>query len=80
MKRVIAGLKNSQKIRVIVNGVGFYTTVYGMTEMCFTEQRVAVWNALEAIAREKLGGFAYRSTFYNDKMEKTSIDVQVDLI
>ena len=61
-KRVITGLNNSQKIRVIVNGVGFYTTVLGMTEMCFTEQRVAVWCALERIAREGIRGCASRST------------------
>jgi len=79
-KRIIEGLNNSQKIRVIVNGVGFYTTVEGMTHMCFTEQRVAVWNALTYIATEKITGYAYRSTFYNDKMERTSVDVQVDLV
>ena len=57
MKQVIRGLNNSQKIRVIVNGVGFNTTVLGMTEMCFTDQRIAVWLALERIAMEKLQGF-----------------------
>jgi hypothetical protein len=51
-----------------------------MTQMTFTEQRVAAWNALEHIAREKITGFAYTSTFYNDRMERTSVDVQVDLI
>lgn len=79
-KRIIEGLNNSQKIRVIVNGVGFYTTVQGMTEMCFTNQRVAVWQALEHIAREKLQGFASRSSYYDEKMERVSIDFQVDLV
>jgi hypothetical protein len=79
-RSVIRGLKNSQPVRVIVNGVGFVTTVEGMTQMTFTEQRVAAWNALEHIAREKITGFAYTSTFYNDRMERTSVDVQVDLI
>lgn len=79
-KRIIEGLNNSQKIRVVVNGVGFYTTVEGMTHMCFTEQRVAVWNALTRCSMDKITGYAYRSTFYNDKMERISVDVQVDLI
>jgi hypothetical protein len=79
-KQVIQGLNNSQKIRVIVNGVGFYTTVMGMTEMLFSEQRVAVWIALEQIAREKIQGVASRTWFYNDKMEKTSVDYQVDIV
>lgn len=80
MKQVIRGLNNSQKIRVIVNGVGFNTTVLGMTEMCFTDQRVAVWNALERIAQDKIQGFAGRSRFYDDKMRSVEIDYQVDLI
>jgi len=78
-RSVIRGLKNSQPIRVIVNGVGFMTTVEGVTRMSFTEQRVAVWNALEHIASEKISGYAYTSTFYNDRMERASVDVQVDL-
>lgn len=79
-RSVIRGLKNSQPVRVIINGVGFVTTVEGVTHMSFTEQRVAAWNALEHIAHEKITGFAYTSTFYNDSMERTSVDVQVDLI
>lgn len=80
MKQVIRGLNNSQKIRVIVNGVGFNTTVLGMTEMCFTDQRIAVWQALERIAMDKIQGFAGRTRVYDDKMRLVEIDVQVDLI
>lgn len=79
-KRIIQGLNNNQKIRVIVNGVGFYTTVRGATEMCFTDQRAAVWTALEHIAREKILGWASRTAVYDDRMQKTYIDFQVDLI
>ncbi len=79
-KRIVEGLNNSQKIRVIVNGVGFYTTVQGMTEMCFTEQRVAVWTALERIAREGIRGFASRTSVYDSRMQKMDIDFQVDLV
>jgi hypothetical protein len=79
-KRIIAGLNNSQRVRVIVNGVGFYTTVKGMTEMCFTDQRVAVWTALERIAREGIRGFASHMSVYDNNMKKTNIDFQVDLV
>jgi hypothetical protein len=79
-KRIIAGLNNSQQVRVIVNGVGFYTTVKGMTEMCFTDQRVAVWTALERIAREGIRGFASQMSVYDNNMKKTNIDFQVDLV
>ena len=80
MKQVIRGLNNSQKIRVIVNGVGFNTTVLGMTEMCFTDQRIAVWLALERIAMENLQGFGGRSRVYDDKMRLVEIDYQVNLL
>lgn len=79
-KRIIQGLNNNQRIRVIVNGVGFYTTVKGMTEMCFTNQRVAVWTALERIAREGILGLASRTSVYDDRMQKQDIDFQVDLV
>ena len=77
---IIPGLKNSQRIRVIVNGVGFHTTVQGMTEMCFTEQREAVWNALEVIAREKIQGFGGQTRAYDYKMIFKTIDFQVNLL
>ena len=79
-KRIIEGLNNSQKIRVIVNGVGFNTTVDGMTEMCFTEQRVAIWLALGVIAREKIQGFGGQTTVYDAKMNINTINYQVNLL
>jgi hypothetical protein len=79
-KAIIQGLKNSQKIRVIVNGVGFNTTVDGMTEMSFTDQRVAVWQALETIAREKIQGYGGQTRVYDHKMQSVTIDFQVNLL
>jgi hypothetical protein len=79
-KRIIEGLNNSQKIRVIINGVGFNTTVNGMTEMCFTEQRSAVWLALNHIGREKIQGFAGQTKVYDAKMNINTINYQVNLL
>ena len=79
-KSIVQGLKNSQKIRVIVEGVGFHTTVEGMTEMCFTEQRVAVWQALEVIAREKIQGYGGTTKIYDHKMTAKNIQFQVNLV
>jgi len=47
-KVIIDGLKNSQKIRVIINGVIVYTTIKGVLYDLFgnTEQRAAVCDAL----------------------------------
>ena len=77
---IIPGLKNSQRIRVIVNGVGFYTTVQGVTEMVFSEQRVIVYNALELIGREKIQGYGGQNRVYDSKMNVVTFDVQVNLL
>jgi len=79
-KQIIKGLKNSQRIRVIVNGVGFYTTVEGATEMCFTDQRVTVWNALEVMGREKLEGYGGSNRVYDEKMIPVTIGFQINLV
>jgi len=79
-KTIIPGLKNSQKIRVIVNGVGFETTVEGMTRMTFAEQKIAIWTGLEKIAREKLLGFASTTTFYDSKLAQQKVDFQVNIL
>ena len=77
---IIPGLKNSQRIRVIVNGVGFHTTVQGVTEMVFSEQRVIVYNALELIGREKIQGYGGQNRVYDSKMNVVTFDVQVNLL
>lgn len=74
-KRIYANIKNSQKIRVILNGVGIYTTV-SETEYLFgnRDHYLAVGRALEEISNEcgDIMGFAYRTP--------SGIDVQVDLL
>ena len=79
-KQIIQGLNNSQRIRVIVNGVGFNTTVEGATEMPFSDQRIAVWNALEVIGREKIQGFGGQTKIYDAKMQAVVISTQVNLL
>ena len=77
---IVPGLKNSQRIRVILNGIGFHTTVQGVTEMVFSEQRVIVYNALELIGREKIQGYGGQNRVYDSKMNVVTFDVQVNLL
>jgi hypothetical protein len=51
-KTIIDGFKNSQKFRVIINGIILYTTVKEMAFDMFgqTDQRVAVWEAMMKLA------------------------------
>jgi len=87
--RLVVGLKNSQKIRVIVNGVAFHTTVQGALEgMSFVDQRLAVSHVLTEIG---LGQYASEGfptincvtrnvRVFNHKNERVSVDVQIDLV
>lgn len=84
--RLVVGLKNSQKIRVIVNGVAFHTTVQGAMEgMSFVDQRLAVSHVLTELGlgqfnhTDKPLGIAKHVRVYNHKNERVTVDVQVDL-
>ena len=86
-KRWISGLDNSQKIRVVVVGVGFYTTDKGAFDLCFTSQRNAVTSVLFSLGcnqlapeTRKVTGIARRERVYNEKGERVEIDVQIDLV
>ena len=86
-KRLVVGLNNSQKIRVICNGVAFHTTVQGALEgMSFVDQRLAVSHVLTELG---LGQFTFTDAIksvtrmvrtFNHKNERVSVDVQVDLL
>jgi hypothetical protein len=84
---LVVGLKNSQKIRVIVNGVAFHTTVQGALEgMTFVDQRLAVSHVLTELGlgqfnhTDKPLGIAKPVRVYNHRNERVTIDVQVDLV
>lgn len=80
-KQLIWGLNNTQKFRAIVNGVGFIMKVKDLEDkFVFTNQRVAVWTALERCAIEKLIGYSTTVTAYDHNMNKVTVDVQVNLL
>lgn len=86
-KRFVDGLNNSQKIRVIVNGVGFHTTVAGAFDMAFHSQRIAVSMALNSIGcsqglpeGKRISGIARRYNVYDHESKLVDVDVQVDLV
>ena len=86
-KRYYTGLDNNQKIRVIINGVGFVTTVKGVFDMCFRDQRVAVGNVLTSIGfdqylpeGERPTGLLRREKVFGSDDQLVEYDVQVDLL
>jgi hypothetical protein len=73
-KTIVQGLKNSQRIRVILQRVGFHTTIQGVVDnMSYTDQIFVVMNALGKIAESdgKITGFGSNINGY---------DIQVDLV
>ena len=80
-KAIVAGLKNSQKIRVILDGVGIYMTVKDTDHMfATTKHREAVMCTLHLLAKDKVTGMGHRTTHYDDNMKRFEVDVQVDLL
>lgn len=72
-KQLYPGVNNSQKIRVILNGVGIYTTVSQAQDMFMNiDHRSIVDYALCELSREShISGIASR---------RNGIDFQVDLL
>jgi hypothetical protein len=84
-KQWISGLNNKQRIRAIVNGVGFYCTVEDALSSPFSTQSLAMHSLMMQLvsARRKepeLTGFSSTIRVYNDKMEQIPFDIQVDLL
>jgi 6,7-dimethyl-8-ribityllumazine synthase len=84
-KRFVDGLNNNQKIRVICDGVGFYTTVKGAFDMPLTHQRIAVTSALvslgcrQTVIAGRPTGFATRQRVYDHNSKQVEVEVQIDL-
>jgi len=78
---VVKGFKNSQKIRVILNGVGIYMTVGDIENTFATSAHyTVVHHTLELMRRDTCGGIGHTMTVYDHKMQQERIAVQVDLM
>lgn len=82
-KQIISGLKNSQRIRVILNGIGFVTTVQDANNMPFSSQNTAVHVALNRLVdatKANSTGIGTTATVYDRKLERQEFQVQIDLM
>ena len=81
MKQIVPGIKNSQKIRVIVSGVGFHTTVQGALDgMCFGSQRTAVEATLYALVKDQQKAKSASEVPTGLATTVGGIQVQVDIV
>ena len=55
-KTLYKGLKNSQKIRIMINGFGFYTKVGDIDNICTAVHRNAIRCVLMSLANKKAQG------------------------
>ena len=80
--RMITGFNNSQRIRVIVDGVGFYTTIAGTSDICTRPHRMAVQTALMNLHVNGRTGFGFNYNYYEGTTDNNAclVSVQVDLV
>ena len=80
--RLITGFNDSQRIRVIVDGVGFYTTVGGTSDIMTRRHRMAVQVALMNLHANGGTGFAFNYNYYEGTTDNNActVPVQVDLM
>ena len=83
-KQWITGLNNNQRIRVIVNNVGFITTIKDSLSGPFNTQTNAMQSALMSLSyakqKDNATGIGRRVKVYDHKMQSIEFDIQVDLI
>jgi hypothetical protein len=79
-KQFIQGFKNKQRIRAIVNGVGFITTVQDLLCGPFSDQTIALQQVMHTMSLEKINGFGTTVTVYDYKMQQKRFDIQLNLI
>lgn len=69
------------KIRVIVNGVSYYTTTTALkkqTSSCHTMQNSALFFALDCMGRDL--GIARSVVLYDGKMNRHKFDIQLCVV
>ena len=82
-RQIIEGLKNTQKFRAVINGViigDLQVKDLNGNRFQQREQRIAVWQALEMLAGTSTQSYGRSFEVYDGRMNKTILDVQVDLI
>jgi len=85
-QRLVRGLNNSQKIRVMVAGVGFYTTVGETENICTRRHRMATQLALMNLVNVRVThpetvGYGFNYAYSDNGGTKIEyIEIQVDLV
>ena len=79
-KQIVPGFKNKQRVRAIVNGVGYITTIQDLVGGPFSTQTTALLNVLHIIKNENCGGVGTTIRTFDHEMKEQSFQIQLDLI
>jgi len=79
-QRLVPGFKNKQRVRAIVNGVGYITTIQDLVCGPFTTQTTALMNVLHIMNNEKCGGVGTTIRIFDHELKEHSYQIQLDLI
>jgi hypothetical protein len=79
-KQSVPGFKNSQRVRAIVNGVGYITTIQDLVAGPFTTQTTALLNVLHIIKTENCCGVGTTIRTFDHEMKEKSYEIQLDML
>ena len=79
-KQSVPGFKNSQRVRAIVNGVGYITTIQDLVAGPFTTQTTALLNVLHIIKTENCCGVGTTIRTFDHEMKEQSYQIQLDML
>jgi hypothetical protein len=79
-KQIVPGFKNKQRVRAIVNGVGYITTIQDLVSGPFSTQTTALLNVLHIIKTENCRGVGTTIRTFDHEMKEQSYQIQLDLL
>jgi hypothetical protein len=79
-KQMVPGFKNKQRVRAIVNGVGYITTIQDLVCGPFSAQTTALLNVLHIMKDENCGGVGTTIRTFDHEMKEQSFQIQLNLI
>jgi hypothetical protein len=79
-KQIVPGFKNKQRVRAIVNGVGYITTIQDLVCGPFSTQTTALLNALHIMKTADCGGVGTTIRTFDHEMKEQSFQIQLDML
>jgi len=79
-KQMVPGFKNKQRVRAIVNGVGYITSIQDLVCGPFSTQTTALLNVLHIMKNENCDGVGTTIRTFDHEMKEHSFQIQLNLI